>query len=37
MISAPGRIVGFFIKAIGWCAFMIGKVSSGISYRLGMK
>jgi len=37
MISAPGRIGGFFIKTIGWCAFMIGKISAGISYRLGMK
>jgi hypothetical protein len=37
MISLPGRIVGFFIKAIGWCAFMIGKIVAGISYRLGVK
>jgi hypothetical protein len=37
MISLPGRIAGFFIKAIGWGAFIMGKISAGISYRLSVK
>jgi hypothetical protein len=37
IISVPGRMGGFFIKTIGWCAFIIGKISAGISYRIGMK
>ena len=37
MISAPGRVGGFFIKTMGCCAFMIGKIFAGISYRLGVK
>jgi hypothetical protein len=37
IISAPGRVGGFFIKAIGWGAFMIGRIFAGISYRLGVK
>jgi hypothetical protein len=37
IISVPGRIGGFLIKTIGWCAFVIGKISAGISYRLGVK
>ena len=35
MISVPGRIGGFFIKAIGWGAFMIEPVRQELVFEAG--